>query len=98
MTQNFLSYQWALEIYREVETIKTYGELRDQLRRASLSVVLNLAEGAGRWGKKDQTRFYRIALGSFREMEACLDILKVRVNEDTRRKLVASLIKLSRPS
>jgi len=31
MTQNFLSYQWALEIYREVETIKTYGELRDQL-------------------------------------------------------------------
>jgi four helix bundle protein len=84
-----------LEFYREVIKIKTNAILKDQLQRAALSVVLNLAEGAGRWGLKDQTRFFRMALGSFREVEACLDILNYKPDIQRHRKLAASLVKLS---
>ena len=42
------------------------GEVRDQLKRASLSVVLNLAEGNARTGKDKRNRF-AIAEGSARE-------------------------------
>ena len=36
--------------------------------------MLNLAEGYGRISKRDQARFYRIALGSLRECQAVLDL------------------------
>lgn len=38
--------------------------LTDQLKRASNSVVHNIAEGYGRFESKDKTRFYKIARGS----------------------------------
>ncbi len=34
------------------------GHLADQLQRASLSVALNIAEGAGEYSPKDKKRFY----------------------------------------
>ena len=43
-------------------------------RRAASSIALNLAEGSGRFGKKDQKRFFQIALASLRECQAVLDI------------------------
>ncbi len=46
---------------------------RDQLDRASLSVVLNIAEGAGRRAPGDKARFYSIARGSANESVALLD-------------------------
>ncbi len=46
---------------------------RDQLDRASLSVVLNIAEGAGRRAPRDKARFYSIARGSANESVALLD-------------------------
>jgi hypothetical protein len=39
---------------------RPYGELTDQLRPASLSIVANLAERVGKEGN-DQSRFVRIA-------------------------------------
>ncbi len=47
---------------------------RDQLDRASLSVVLNTAEGAGRRAPGDKARFYSIARGSANETVALLDV------------------------
>ena len=95
MLKTFLTYQWALELYRDISRIRTKHFISDQIQRASLSVVLNLAEGAGRWGKKDQKRFYRIALGSLREVEACLDVLdKGDLSKELRGKLGSSLLKL----
>ena len=50
--------------------------VRDQLRRASLSCVLNIAEGAGQRSKPQKRRFYAIARGSAMECAAVLDILR----------------------
>src|SRR5258708_30738581 len=46
-------------------------DLARQLRRAPASVVLNLAEGSGSFGRMRTAR-YRTALGSARETLACL--------------------------
>ena len=41
--------------------------LTSQIRRSSVSVSSNIAEGSTRWSKKDQSRFYEIAFGSLIE-------------------------------
>ena len=48
-------------------------DLGRQLRRASSSVVLNMAEGSGSFGRVRTVR-YRTALGSARETVACLRV------------------------
>ena len=50
--------------------------LKDQLKRATLSVALNLSEGTGRMTAADKKRFYVIARSSVFECVAILDILK----------------------
>lgn len=47
----------------------------DQLDRASTSIPLNLAEGNGKFSKKDRCRFLDIARSSALESAACLDVL-----------------------
>lgn len=72
--KNFRTYQLAVKFYRLAITLRMSSHLKDQLRRASSSIVLNLAEGSGRFGKKDQKRFYHIAFASLRESQAILDL------------------------
>jgi four helix bundle protein len=45
-----------------------------QIRRAALSVQLNIAEGASRKSALERKRFYEIARGSLIEIDAALDI------------------------
>lgn len=54
---------------------KGHSDLVDQLRRASSSIVLNIAEGAGEYQPKEKARFYRIARRSTTETAAILDLL-----------------------
>ena len=56
---------------REVDSVT-----RDQLRRSSLSIALNIAEGSGRFSLKDRRNFFVIARSSVFEVAAIFDILK----------------------
>jgi four helix bundle protein len=73
-------YRVALEFQALASGLvpKGLASLRDQLERASVSVILNVAEGAGRRSQADKRRFYSIARGSAMECAAVLDVLRVR--------------------
>ena len=75
MIQNFRTYELAVNFYRKLPAIQAPAHLKDQLARAASSVVLNLAEGSGKPTKRDQIRFYAIAFGSVREIQALADLL-----------------------
>jgi four helix bundle protein len=58
-----------------IETLpRGRGHLADQFTRASMSVVLNIAEGAGKTSKPDKRRYYLTARGSATESAALLDV------------------------
>ncbi len=58
-----------------LESLPTgFGFLADQLRRASSSVLLNLAEGCGHQTKGQRRRHFHIARGSVLEVAAAADI------------------------
>ncbi len=61
----------ALGLIREMP--KGYGFLSDQLKRASLSIPLNIAEGNSKFSEKEMARFLQIARGSANECSAILD-------------------------
>ncbi len=75
MIQNFRTYDLALKFYRRLPNIDAPVHLKDQLNRAASSIILNLAEGSGKPTKRDRTKFYAIAFGSIREVQALTDIL-----------------------
>jgi four helix bundle protein len=71
-------YDDMLDVVRalraQLEAIdKRDADLARQLRRAASSVVLNVAEGSGSFGRMRTAR-YRTALGSARETLACLRV------------------------
>jgi four helix bundle protein len=73
-------YQVALELHTQCAVLvaMTNRIVRDQLERASLSVVLNTAEAGGRRSRRDKARYYAIARGSATEVAALLDVLERR--------------------
>ncbi len=76
------AYQTALKFAARVEPIieKLPAKLaaKDQLDRASTSIVLNIAEGNGKRSHPDRCRYFDIARGSALESAACLDVLVAR--------------------
>jgi four helix bundle protein len=74
-------YRVALEFQVLAASIgsgRRLGALRDQLDRASVSIVLNIAEGSGRYSAADKAHFYLIARGSAMECLAILTIMQAR--------------------
>jgi four helix bundle protein len=77
----WIAYRVALEflgLVPRLVPVRGSSDLRDQLERASTSIVLNTAEGAGRVSQADRARFFAIARGSASECAALVDVLRVR--------------------
>lgn len=97
MLQKFESYQLSLQLYRGCQEVKAPGYVKDQLNRAALSVVLNLAEGSAKPTPKERCRFYSIALASAREVQALLEILGRKELHVISDRVGACLYRLSHP-
>jgi four helix bundle protein len=72
-------YQLAVEFVAKANDIierlpRGRGYLAVQLQRAALSIVLNIAEGAGKFSPADKAAFYTRARGSATESAAVLDV------------------------
>lgn len=74
--ETFEVYRVSLEACRGCASIlpSLSAVLRDQLLRASSSVVLNVAEGFGSFSRGVKRRHYEIARGSATECIAVLDL------------------------
>ena len=69
-----LSINTVKDVYvllRELPSLERYG-LADQIRRSSVSIPSNIAEGHGRNSNKEFSRFLLIARGSVSELETQL--------------------------
>jgi four helix bundle protein len=79
-TCNLHVYQVALRLHTQCSVLVAvlHRVVRDQLERASLSVLLNTAEAGGRRSRRDKSRYYAYARGSATEVAALLDVLDRR--------------------
>ena len=71
------------------DRIKSYS-FKDQIRRAALSIILNIAEGSAKKSDIEFARFLEISIGSINEVVACIDIMKElkRIDEKEYNKLI----------
>jgi len=81
MFENLDVYQKSVDLAEKVinftnEFPKGYYFLTDQLNRASLSIATNIAEGNGRFTKRDRRNFFIIARGSVQECVPLLEIAR----------------------
>ncbi|MGA9637118.1 four helix bundle protein [Flavobacterium sp.] len=88
--RNLLIWQKSMtlttQIYQLTSTFpkeEIYG-LTSQIRRCSISIPSNIAEGYGRESDKEFLRFLNISIGSLFEMQTQLEIAKniAYINED----------------
>ena len=71
-----VSKDMVLDIYQLTENFpksEIYG-LNSQIRRASVSIVSNIAEGASRKSSIERKRFYEIARSSLVELDTQVEI------------------------
>jgi len=75
-------YQRALEFATWsqdlIESVTKKTSTRDHLERSGDSIALNIAEGNGKFSRKDRARFFQIAHGSALEAAGCLDLFVAR--------------------
>lgn len=78
--RKLIAYQKAKEIVKRTYNLlkKFPSEERwamcDQLRRASVSITSNIAEGVNRYSVKDKSHFIEMAFGSLMEVSAQFEI------------------------
>lgn len=71
-----VSRSFVLECYRLTKILPSdekFGMI-SQVRRAALSVHLNIAEGSSRKSEAERKRYYEISRGSIIEIDAALDV------------------------
>ncbi len=77
--QNLEVYKKAKSFHLECKSLilnnKLDNYVKDQLGRASFSIVLNIAEGSGKFSKPDRRNYFTTARASVFECVAILDML-----------------------
>src|SRR5574343_400553 len=71
-----LSVNFVVDLYKVINdfpALEKYA-ISQQLRRAAVSIVSNIAEGSSRKSERERVRFYEIARGSLIEIDAQLEI------------------------
>jgi four helix bundle protein len=64
------------DVFMMLRDTKFDRNIRDQLSRASTSILLNIAEGSGRFTKRDKRHFFIIARASGLECMALIDVIE----------------------
>ncbi len=74
----YLSYNFALEIYKLTEYFpkNEWNGLSSQMRRASVSIPANIAEGSTRKSEREFLYFLNLSFGSGKELEFLLSFAK----------------------
>ena len=93
--KNFRTFELSIQFYRECKKVKLPYAMRDQLMRAASSISLNLSEGSAKSSNKERLRYYSIAFGSIREIQAIIrleNLVELALPADH---LAACLYKLS---
>jgi len=77
--RKFKVYQDALAFHKKMAHLvkrfpPEYRHVADQMKRAALSVPLNIAEGSAKESDKDFNRFVAMSLGSINEIVACSEV------------------------
>jgi len=71
--------RFAALSFQILETMpRGHAQLADQLRRATISIPLNIAEASGKTGHADRARYHAIARGSAMECGAIIDLLALQ--------------------
>ena len=102
--EKFEAYQLSIKFLKLALTLhdrlpQGSAGVKDQLKRAALSIPLNIAEGSGKISKPDRNRFYGIARGSAMECAALCDVIALldkRYCSETRegKKLLLSVVRI----
>lgn len=92
-----------VDLVRKLPNDRPAWIISDQVLRSSFSVGANIAEGYGKYKGKEYSRFIKMALGSARETEYWLELLRdiylksgsqvdkiLELNEESIRMLVAT--------
>ena len=100
--QKLQVYQKAKDFCKQISELLQTGNFdrvtNDQLRRASFSIMLNIAEGTSRFSNRDRKNFMVIARGSAFECVAILEFLMEmnQISEESYSQYLTSLDEISR--
>jgi len=84
--KDLIVYKKSLEVIAELES-KVFvltnldKSIKDQLKRASSSIPLNISEGSSRFNPADRKNYFVIARGSAFECSAALDSIEVSIKQ-----------------
>lgn len=102
--RNYKVWQMSLDFVEEIYKITEYFPLEEryglssQMRRAAVSIVSNIAEGASRSSEIDFARFVEISVGSAFELETQI-LIAVRlsyIDQESANMLTDSLKKIQK--
>lgn len=92
-------YRLSLELVERIDRFASgfrgiRKHLSWQLHRAACSVPLNIAEGNGRYGRKDRAQFLRVATGSALECSAIMAIAdRLGIGSEQDRQAIRDLLR-----